>query len=33
MRAPTVGKLILACILCLAMFAALTLMVLHFRKT
>jgi hypothetical protein len=28
----TLGKLILACLLCVAVFAGLTLLVLHFRK-
>jgi hypothetical protein len=31
-RSLTVGKLIAACLLCLAVFAGLTLLVLHFRK-
>ena len=35
MRTPrfTVAKLVLACLLCLAVFAALSLVVIHFRKS
>jgi len=31
-RSLTITKLIVACLLCLAVFAGLTLLVLHFRK-
>ena len=32
MRTRSVGKLIAACLLCLAVFAAFTMLVFHFRK-